>query len=177
MDHPKPKTQNSKPLHSTQNSKPKTQNLKLKTNIPVTYVPARNTVFLSLALAWAETLKASDIFIGVNAIDFSGYPDCRPEYIKAFEDMANLATKVSVEGEIKFKIHTPLIELSKADIIKKGNELGVDYSLTWSCYDPLISEPKTQNSELIRYIPCGRCDSCILRARGFEEAGLSDPLF
>ncbi len=158
------------PKNRTESREYKTQDLKLKTHIPVTYVPARNTVFLSLALAWAETLKASDIFIGVNAIDYSGYPDCRPEYIKAFENMANLATKVSVEGEIKFKIQTPLIELSKAELIKKGSELGVDYSLTWSCYDPQFSEHRQD------YILCGRCDSCILRARGFEEAGLSDPL-
>jgi len=142
----------------------------IKNQIPVTYVPARNTIFLSLSLAWAETLKASDIFIGVNAIDYSGYPDCRPEYIKAFEAMANLATKVSVEGVIKFKIQTPLIELTKADLIKKGNELGVDYSLTWSCYDPQLSKLKEG------FIPCDRCDSCILRARGFEVAGLTDPL-
>jgi len=165
------------PKNRTQNTEYKTQDLpagrqdsKLKTHIPVTYVPARNTVFLSLALAWAETLKASDIFIGVNAIDYSGYPDCRSEYIKAFEDMANLATKVSVEGEIKFKIRTPLIKLSKAELIKKGSDLGVDYSLTWSCYDPQFVEDRQD------YIPCGRCDSCILRARGFEEAGLTDPL-
>ncbi len=151
--------------------------LQKETQIPVTYVPARNTIFLSLALAWAETLKASDIFIGVNAIDYSGYPDCRPEYIQAFEDMANLATKVSVEGDIKFEIRTPLIVLSKAEIIKKGRELGVDYSLTWSCYDPQESENRAQNTEHRQeYIPCGKCDSCILRARGFEEAGLSDPL-
>ena len=156
-----------------------------ETEIPVTYVPARNTVFLSLALAWAETLKAADIFIGVNAIDYSGYPDCRPEYIKAFEDMANLATKVSVEGEVKFKIHTPLIAFSKAELIKMGSELGVDYSLTWSCYDPQkteqqakIKDKRTKNKEdrTQDYIPCGRCDSCILRAKGFKEAGLSDPL-
>jgi len=152
------------------------QRTKTETKIPVTYVPARNTVFLSLALAWAETLKASDIFIGVNAIDYSGYPDCRPEYIKAFEDMANLATKVSIEGEVKFKIRTPLIELSKAELIERGSELGIDYSLTWSCYDPQNSKLRTQNSEQLRYIPCGRCDSCILRARGFKEAGLTDPL-
>ena len=167
-----------------QGSKLKTQNSKLKTHIPVTYVPARNTIFLSLALAWAETLKASDIFLGVNAIDYSGYPDCRPEYIRAFEDMANLATKVSVEGDVKFKLHTPLIELSKAELIKRGDKLGVDYSLTWSCYDPQKTEHRTQNTEHrlkstdhgVEYIPCGICDSCILRARGFKEAGLSDPL-
>ena len=161
----------------------RTQNTEYKTQIPVTYVPARNTIFLSLALSWAETLKASDIFIGVNAIDYSGYPDCRPEYIKAFENMANLATKVSVEGDIKFKIHTPLIDLSKAALIKKGTELKVDYSLTWSCYDPQkedsgtrTPEPGNRNTEHGQYIPCGRCDSCILRARGFKEAGISDPL-
>ncbi len=161
------------------------QSTKTETEIPVTYVPARNTIFLSLALAWAETLKASNIFIGVNAVDYSGYPDCRPEYIKAFEVMANLATKVSVEGEVKFKIHTPLIALSKAELIKMGSELGVDYSLTWSCYDPQNTEPGTKNEEQRTqetensphtYVPCGRCDSCILRAGGFKEAGLSDPL-
>jgi len=136
--------------------------------IPVTYVPARNTIFLSFALGWAETLEAEDIFIGVNAIDYSGYPDCRPEYIKAFEDMANLATKVSVEGKLRFKIITPLIKLTKAEIIKKGIELGVDYSLTWSCYDPVYTDGK--------YRPCMKCDSCRLRANGFKEAGMKDPL-
>lgn len=161
------------PKDRTKKTDPK---LQTKTQIPVTYVPARNTIFLSLALAWAETLKASDIFIGVNAIDYSGYPDCRPEYIQAFEDMANLATKISVEGEIRFKIRTPLIELSKAELIKKGNDLGVDYSLTWSCYDPQVSAQRTQDSEHAWFIPCGKCDSCILRAKGFMEAGLSDPL-
>jgi 7-cyano-7-deazaguanine synthase len=133
--------------------------------IPVTYVPARNTIFLSFALAWAETLEAEDVFIGVNAIDYSGYPDCRPEFIKAFQDMANLATKVSVEGKVKFKIHAPLIKLTKAEIIKKGVDLGVDYSLTWSCYDPVTN-----------YKPCLKCDSCVLRAKGFREAGIKDPL-
>jgi 7-cyano-7-deazaguanine synthase len=132
--------------------------------IPVTYVPARNTIFLSFALAWAEMLNSSDIFIGVNAIDYSGYPDCRPEYIEAFERMANLATKGGVEGTIKFRIHTPLIRLTKAQIIQKGIELGVDYALTHSCYDP---SPKG--------LACGRCDSCILRRKGFKEAGISDP--
>lgn len=136
--------------------------------IPVTYVPARNTIFLSFALAWAETINSEDIFIGVNAVDYSGYPDCRPEYIKAYEDMANLATKASVEGRARFKIRTPLINLTKSEIIKKGTELGVDYSFTWSCYDPVAKEG--------RYIPCLRCDSCLLRARGFEEAGIKDPL-
>lgn len=132
--------------------------------IPVTYVPARNTVFLSLALAFAETIGARDILIGVNALDYSGYPDCRPEYIAAFEKMANLATKVGVEqGHIK--IHTPLISLTKAQIIARGIELGVDYSITSSCYDP---EPSSGQA-------CGRCDACLLRLRGFEQNGLSDP--
>jgi len=132
--------------------------------IPVTYVPARNTIFLSFALAWAEVLKSSDIFIGVNAIDYSGYPDCRPEYIDAFERMANLATKAGVEGDIKIKIKTPLIRWTKAQIIQKGIELGIDYALTHSCYDP---SPQGQ--------ACGRCDSCQLRKKGFKEAGVSDP--
>ena len=136
--------------------------------IPVTYVPARNTIFLSFALAWAETIGAADIFIGANAVDYSGYPDCRPEYLKAFENMANLATKASVEGKIKFRIHAPLIMLSKAGIIRRGTELGVDYSLTWSCYDPVREQD--------RYAPCLKCDSCRFRARGFEEAGVKDPL-
>lgn len=132
--------------------------------IPATYVPARNTIFLSFALAWAEVLKSSDIFIGVNAIDYSGYPDCRPEYIDAFEKMANLATKAGVEGTTKIKIRTPLIRLTKAEIIQKGIELGVDYALTHSCYDP---SPQG--------LACGRCDSCQLRKKGFKEAGVSDP--
>jgi 7-cyano-7-deazaguanine synthase len=132
--------------------------------IPITYVPARNTVFLSLALAYAEVLGAADIFIGVNAIDYSGYPDCRPEFIAAFERTANLATKAGVEGILQFKIHTPLILLSKADIIRRGAELRVDYSLTFSCYDPDK-----------RGRACGHCDSCMLRRRGFAEAGVADP--
>lgn len=132
--------------------------------IPVTYVPARNTVFLSIALAWAEVLGATDIYLGVNAVDYSGYPDCRPEYIEAFEKMANLATKAGVEGHGGLKIHTPLISLSKAEIIRLGVSLGVDYGLTHSCYDPLDGKP------------CGRCDSCQLRLAGFQEAGLRDPL-
>lgn len=136
--------------------------------IPVTYVPARNTIFLSFALAWAETLEAEDIFIGANAVDYSGYPDCRPEYIKAFEDMANLATKISVEGKVRFNIRAPLIKLTKAEIIRMGIALGVDYSLAWSCYDPI---PNPQSP-----IPCLKCDSCVLRAKGFREAGISDPL-
>ena len=133
--------------------------------IPVTYVPARNTIFLSFALAWAETLGAKDIFIGVNALDYSGYPDCRPEYIEAFERMANLATKAGVEKRLRLKIHAPLIEMTKAQIIKTGLELGVDYSLTHSCYDP------TREG-----LACGRCDSCLLRLKGFAEAGVQDPL-
>jgi len=133
-------------------------------DIPVTYVPARNTIFLSFALGWAEALGARDIFIGVNALDYSGYPDCRPEYIAAFEKMANLATKAGVEGN-DFRIHTPLIALTKAAIIKKGLALGVDYAMTHSCYDP---EPTG--------LSCGLCDSCRLRLKGFAEAGLNDPL-
>jgi 7-cyano-7-deazaguanine synthase len=133
--------------------------------IPVTYVPARNTIFLSFALAWAEVLGAEDIFIGVNALDYSGYPDCRPEFIAAYEAMANLATKAGVEGRQKLKIHAPLIELTKAQIIERGLELGVDYSLTSSCYDP------DENGA-----PCGQCDSCFLRQKGFRENGTQDPL-
>ena len=132
--------------------------------IPVTYVPARNTIFLSLALAWAEVLASSDIFIGVNALDYSGYPDCRPAFIEAYERMANLATKSGVEGRTRVKIHTPLIRLSKAEIVKLGSELGVDFRLTHSCYDP---GPGGR--------PCGQCDSCLLRRKGFEEAGITDP--
>ena len=131
--------------------------------IPVTYVPARNTIFLAFALAWAEVLEASDIFIGVNAIDYSGYPDCRPEYIQAFERMANLATKAGVEGRTRTKIHTPLVRLSKAEIIRLGASLGVDFGMTHSCYDP---GPGGR--------PCGACDACLLRRRGFEEAGIED---
>ena len=133
--------------------------------IPVTYVPARNTIFLSLALGWAESLGTGDIFIGVNALDYSGYPDCRPEYIDAFEKMARLATKMGVENERILKIHTPLIEMTKAQIFRLGSELGVDYSLTHSCYDP-VPDGKA----------CGRCDSCLLRLNGFKEARLEDPL-
>jgi 7-cyano-7-deazaguanine synthase len=132
--------------------------------IPVTYVPARNTIFLSFALAWAETLGASDIFVGVNALDYSGYPDCRPEYIAAYEGMANLATKAGVEGAQHLHIHAPLIELTKAQIIQRGLELGVDYGLTHSCYDPDGSGR-----------PCGTCDSCLLRRKGFAEVGVEDP--
>ena len=133
--------------------------------IPVTYVPARNTVFLSLALAYAEVLGAADIFIGVNAVDYSGYPDCRPEYIAAFETMANLATKAAVEGTLKFSIHTPLISMTKAEIIRTGTSFGVDYGLTHSCYDPDAQG-----------ISCGTCDACLLRRKGFAEADLEDPL-
>ena len=136
----------------------------LEDGIPVTYVPARNTVFLSFALAWAETLGASDVFIGVNALDYSGYPDCRPEYVAAFEQMANLATKAGVEGRQHLKIHAPLMEMTKAQIIERGLALSVDYSLTHSCYDP---DPSGQ--------ACGSCDSCLLRRRGFAELGLNDP--
>jgi 7-cyano-7-deazaguanine synthase len=141
-------------------------------DIPVTYVPARNTIFLSFALAWAEVLEAADIFIGANAVDYSGYPDCRPEYLRAFEAMANLATKASVTKEIWFQIDAPLISLTKAEIIKKGLELNIDYGLTWSCYDP---QPQSRAS-LSGLVPCGRCDSCFFRAEGFKEAGIKDPL-
>jgi 7-cyano-7-deazaguanine synthase len=133
--------------------------------IPVTYVPARNTIFLSFAVGWAEVLGATDIFIGVNALDYSGYPDCRPEYIESYEKMANLATRVGVEGAERLRIHAPLINLSKADIIRLGARLGVDYGLTHSCYDPPGDE-----------LSCGQCDSCRLRLKGFAEAGLTDPL-
>ncbi|MCK5689377.1 7-cyano-7-deazaguanine synthase QueC [Myxococcota bacterium] len=131
--------------------------------IPITYVPARNTIFLSYALGWAEVLGAFDIFIGVNAVDYSGYPDCRPEYVEAFEKLANLATGAAVEGKGVFKIQTPLMHLKKSEIIQQGIELGVDYGLTLSCYDP------------IGELACGRCDSCILRAQGFADAGVPDP--
>lgn len=132
--------------------------------IPVTYVPARNTVFLSLALGWAEVLEAQDLVLGVNALDYSGYPDCRPQFIRAFEALANLATKAGVEGR-GFRVHAPLLELSKADIVRLGTTLGLDYGLTHSCYDPGDDGR-----------PCGRCDSCRLRATGFAEAGVADPL-
>jgi 7-cyano-7-deazaguanine synthase len=133
--------------------------------IPVTYVPARNTIFLACALAWAETLEAADLFLGVNAIDYSGYPDCRPEFIEAFERMANLATKAGVEGRTRVRIHTPLIRMAKADIVRLGHDLGLDFGLTWSCYDPQEGPAA-----------CGACDSCLLRAKGFEEARIEDPL-
>lgn len=133
--------------------------------IPITYVPARNTIFLSFAMAWAEVLECSDIFIGVNAIDYSGYPDCRPEFIHAFEQMANLATKAGVEGRTRLRIHTPLAQLNKAAIVRLGAEVGLDFALTHSCYDPEEGGK-----------PCGQCDSCLLRRKGFSEAGIPDPL-
>lgn len=136
----------------------------ISADIPVTYVPGRNLIFLSLATGWAESLGVNDIFIGVNALDYSGYPDCRPEFIAAFENAANIGTKAGVEGN-RLKIHAPLINLTKAEIIREGIRLGVDYSLTSSCYDPFDTA-----------IPCGRCDSCLLRAKGFDEAGIPDPL-
>jgi len=133
--------------------------------IPATYVPARNTIFLSFALAWAERTEAADIFFGANQLDYSGYPDCREEYIRAFEQMANLATKAGVEGKSRLKIHAPLIRMTKAEIIKAGDALGMDYSLTWSCYDPTYDDRA-----------CGQCDSCQLRLKGFKGAGLVDPI-
>lgn len=138
----------------------------LGSGIPITYVPARNTIFLSFALGWAEVLGSEDIFIGVNTLDYSGYPDCRPEYIEAFEMLANRATKAGVEGRQRLKIHAPLMQMTKADIIQRGLELGVDYAETSSCYDP------SQEGK-----PCGHCDSCLLRAKGFEEVGVADPLY
>jgi 7-cyano-7-deazaguanine synthase len=137
----------------------------MSADIPVTYVPARNTVLLSLALAYAESIGAADIFLGVNAVDYSGYPDCRPEYIEAFVRLATLATKAGVEGTSKFQIHTPLIRLTKAEIIRRGMELGVDYSVTHTCYDPDAAG-----------VSCGRCDACQIRRQGFADAGLVDPL-
>lgn len=145
---------------------PKARSLEeMERGIPVTYVPARNTIFLSMALAWAEVLEAEHIFLGVNAVDYSGYPDCRPEFLDAFTRMANLATKAGVEGRTRLQIHTPLIRMSKAEIVRFGQELGVDFSLTHSCYDPDVQGR-----------PCGECDSCLLRLKGFREAGLTDPL-
>jgi 7-cyano-7-deazaguanine synthase len=133
--------------------------------IPITYVPARNTIFLAYGLALTEKIAASDIFFGANQLDYSGYPDCREEYVRAFEKMADLATKAAVEGKVRLKIHTPLIQMTKAEIIKQGNQLGLDYGLTWSCYDP------TDDGKA-----CALCDSCQLRLKGFKEAGLSDPI-
>ena len=157
--------------------------------IPVTYVPARNTIFLSFALAWAEVLEVEDIFIGANTVDYSGYPDCRPEYFWAFEDMANLATKASVEGQLRYTIQAPLIAMRKSEIIRTGIKLGLDYALTWSCYDPQPVNPsvsplgkggyrgvKGGNERSNVYVPCGLCDSCLYRAKGFKEAGIEDPL-
>jgi 7-cyano-7-deazaguanine synthase len=138
----------------------------MSAGIPITYVPARNTVFLALALAWAEVLESFDIFMGVNAVDYSGYPDCRPEFITAFEQLANLATKAGVEKRGQFRVHTPLIHLSKADIVRRGLELGVDYRLTHSCYDPAPDGGA-----------CGRCDSCLIRRAGFEQAGVDDATY
>jgi 7-cyano-7-deazaguanine synthase len=143
---------------------PKNQDERTTGGIPITYVPARNTIFLSYALAWCEVLGAADIFIGVNAIDYSGYPDCRPAFIAAFEDLAGLATKAGVEGT-RFRIHAPLLQISKSQIIQKGIELGVDFSLTHSCYDPAPDS-----------LACGRCDSCRIRLEGFRSAGLEDPI-
>ena len=143
----------------------KRKNIKDGNEIPVTYVPARNTIFLSFALAYAETIKSQDVFIGVNALDYSGYPDCRPEYIKSFETMSNLATKAGVQGKSKMQIHTPLIDLGKSEIIEKGIELGVDYGKTHSCYDPDR-----------KGISCGLCDACILRKEGFRKAKINDPI-
>ena len=138
---------------------------RMEQEIPVTYVPARNTILLSLALGYAETVGAADLFVGVNAVDYSGYPDCRPEYIRAFTDLANLATKAGVEGTLRFRVHTPLIDLSKAEIIRLGTDLGVDYGLTHTCYDP------DEHG-----VSCGRCDACYLRLAGFAKAGLKDPI-
>jgi 7-cyano-7-deazaguanine synthase len=137
----------------------------MASGIPATYVPARNTIFLSHALAWAEVLESQDIFIGVNALDYSGYPDCRPEFIEAFERMADLATRAGVEGTSRVRIHAPLIRLTKAEIVARGTALGVDFALTWSCYEPRPDG-----------LACGRCDSCLLREKGFREAGLRDPV-
>jgi len=179
---------------SGEKKKPTTLHSRLSASpsIPITYVPARNTIFLSFALAWAEVLEAGVIFIGANAVDYSGYPDCRPEYLKAFEKMANLATKASVEGSLHFHVKAPLISMTKAEIIKKGIELGLDYSLTWSCYDPQPAlkqrargkglkdqEESADHGSRITHNgvrPCGRCDSCRLREKGFREAGIKDPL-
>ncbi len=144
---------------------PKDRDVSQAHDIPVTYVPARNTIFLSFALAWAETLGATDIFVGVNALDYSGYPDCRPDYLRAFEQMANLATRAGVEGTQRLAIHAPLLQLTKAGIIALGQSLGVDYSRTTSCYDPALDGAA-----------CGRCDACLLRLKGFAEAGATDPI-
>jgi 7-cyano-7-deazaguanine synthase len=143
---------------------PRNRDLTAADGIPSTYVPARNTIFLALALGWAEVVGARDLVLGVNALDYSGYPDCRPEFVQAFEALASVATRAGVEGE-RFRVHTPLIHLTKADIIRRGMALGLDYGLTHSCYDPTATGA-----------PCGTCDSCVLRAKGFAEAGVRDPL-
>jgi 7-cyano-7-deazaguanine synthase len=143
---------------------PKDRNVQRATDIPPTYVPARNTIFLSMALAWAEVIPAAHIFIGANALDYSGYPDCRPEFIAAFERLANLATKAGVTTKIRFQIHAPLMQMTKREIVQRGTALGVNYALTMSCYDPDSSG-----------LACGRCDACQLRLRGFVEAGIEDP--
>lgn len=150
--------------------------------VPVTYVPARNTIFLSFGLAWAEVLGASELVIGANTVDYSGYPDCRPEYLRAFEEMANLATRESVEGRISFRVRAPLLSMTKAEIIRMGFQLGLDFGLTWSCYDPQPQSgagaglPDASGSSGMVYLPCGECDSCRFREKGFREAGLPDPL-
>ena len=153
---------------------PKDRDVTQAHDIPVTYVPARNTIFLSYALAWAETLGATDIFVGVNALDYSGYPDCRPEYLRAFETMANLATRAGVEGTQRLAIHAPLLHLTKAGIIALGSTLGVDYGMTTSCYDPVPSADDQNGAG--HHLACGRCDACLLRLKGFADAGHSDPI-
>ena len=148
-------------------------------SIPVTYVPARNTIFLSFALSWAEVLRAEEIFIGANAVDYSGYPDCRPEYLRSFEEMANLATKISLEGGLLCRISSPLVSMKKSEIVRRGTDLGLDYALTWSCYDPQrtpVAEGSPFPGPGAGLKPCGLCDSCLLRKKGFMEAGLTDPL-
>jgi 7-cyano-7-deazaguanine synthase len=149
----------------TDSSQPIPKNRLGREPIPVTYVPARNTILLALAVAYAETAGASDIFIGANALDYSGYPDCRPEFLEAFERTANLGTKAGSQGEVVFRIRAPLVELTKGQIVTRAAELGLDFALTWSCYDPLPDRS-----------PCGACDACLLRAKGFREAGVDDPL-
>jgi 7-cyano-7-deazaguanine synthase len=186
---PKDRTQNPETRsHNKEKETPKSgPNSDTKPLIPITYVPARNTIFLSFALAWAEVLEAEHIYIGANAVDYSGYPDCRPGYLQSFEKTANLATRASTEGRLKFRIHAPLLSMSKADIIKTGLQLGVDYSLTWSCYDPQENiavsssrgEEKTHRASRFAhhgFSPCGLCESCRFREKGFREAGVKDPL-